>query len=61
MAERVAYSVKETAEAIDADAKTIRKGIAEGKIPSLSLGPRFIRVPAWWIRQQRDGKPPVAG
>jgi excisionase family DNA binding protein len=59
MPEKVAYDIPEVARSLECNEKTVRKGIADGQIPSFRIG-RLIRVPAWWLRQQSDGPAPKA-
>jgi excisionase family DNA binding protein len=58
--EKVLLSVAETALLLGLDPKTVRKAAAAGEIPSVVIG-RLIKVPSWFIRQQRDGAAPRAG
>lgn len=58
--ERVAYDVPDVAKALDCNEKTVRKGISDGQIPHFRVG-KLIRVPAWWVRQQREGLAPREG
>lgn len=51
---RTAYSIDEIARELGCDHKTVRKGIAMGKIPSIRIG-RLIRIPGWWVVQTLHG------
>lgn len=55
--DKLLLGVPETALAVGVDPKFIRRGVEEGSIPSTRVG-RLIKIPAWWIRQQRDGIAP---
>ena len=58
--EKLLWGVPETARLLGLDAKTVRKAVEAGEIPSAKYG-RLIKIPGWWIRQQRDGRAPAAG
>lgn len=55
--EKLLLGVPEAARAVGVDPKFIRRGVEEGSIPATKVG-RLIKVPVWWIRQQRDGAAP---
>jgi excisionase family DNA binding protein len=55
--EKLLYGVPEAAHELGVDPKFIRRGVEEGVIPATRVG-RLIKVPLWWIRQQRDGLAP---
>jgi excisionase family DNA binding protein len=55
--EKLLLGVPEVAREVGVDPKFIRRGVEEGTIPATRVG-RLIKVPMWWIRQQRDGVAP---
>ena len=55
--QKLLLGVPEAAIAVGVDPKFIRRGVEEGSIPATRVG-RLIKVPLWWIRQQRDGTAP---
>jgi excisionase family DNA binding protein len=57
--EKVLLSVAETALLLGLDPKTVRKAADAKEIPSVKIG-RLIKIPSWFIRQQRDGVAPRA-
>ena len=48
---RLFASVPEVAEILGLDARTLRRGIADGQVPSVRVGARVL-VPTAWLRQQ---------
>jgi excisionase family DNA binding protein len=52
--EKVLWGVPEVAPLLGLDVKSIRKAIEVGEIPCVRVG-RLIKIPLWWIRQQREG------
>lgn len=51
---KVLLSVPEVADATGMEVKTVRAAISRGEIPSSRFG-RLIKVPLWWVEQQRLG------
>jgi excisionase family DNA binding protein len=49
--DRLFASTTEAAAVLRDDARTIRKGIESGEIPSVKVGATY-RIPAAWIREQ---------
>jgi excisionase family DNA binding protein len=41
----------ETAAILHLDPRTVRRGVANGEIPAVRVGPS-IRIPASWLREQ---------
>jgi excisionase family DNA binding protein len=56
MQAKVLLSVPEAAEATGLDVKTVRAAIGRGEIPGQRIG-RLIKIPRWWVDQQRQGPP----
>lgn len=54
MEAKVLLSVPETAHATGLDVKTVRAAIERGEIPGQRIG-RLLKVPRWWVDQQREG------
>lgn len=52
--EKILFSVQEASDFCGVDPKTMRKELEAGRIPGLRMG-RNWKIPAWWIKQQRDG------
>ncbi len=48
---REAFKIKEVAEFLGVSESGVRRAIKAGEIPSFRVGPRTIRVPAWWLRE----------
>lgn len=55
--EKALWGVPEAAQELGVDPKFIRRGVEGGVIPATKVG-RLIKIPLWWIRQQRDGAVP---
>ncbi len=51
---RVAYSIHETANSLKKGINQTYEAVHKGEIPSVKIGARYY-VPAWFIRQLRDG------
>lgn len=54
MSGKALLSVAETAAETGLGPRAIRDGIDRGEIPGRRFG-RLIKIPAWWVREQRDG------
>lgn len=52
--EKVLLSVQEVADATGMEVKSVRAAIGRGEIPGRRFG-RLIKVPAWWVAEQRLG------
>lgn len=58
--ERAALTVDEVAEIIGTGRTATYDAIRRGEIPSFRVG-RFVRVPAWWVAQLRNGPATAEG
>lgn len=54
--EKQAYTVQETAEILSCCQKTVRKLCKEGKIRSITLGPRARRIPRAALEEYIGGE-----
>jgi excisionase family DNA binding protein len=57
--ERALIGAPEAARQLGIDVKTVRKMAETGEMPSVRAG-RNLKIPAWWLRQQKDGPAPKA-